>query len=144
MTRWTTVCLLRLRSLLRRGRVEDEMDAELRFHLAQQIAEHIAAGMSAGEAHEAAMRSAAGFARVREDCRESLGLRLIDEWRQDARFAARSLFKNPGFTIVATATLALAITANTTVFSAIDAVLLRPLPFPHADRLMRLRQVQER
>src|SRR5947209_971189 len=97
--RWLHTLTLRFRSLFRRARVEDELDAELRFHLEEQIDEHRIAGMGVAEAHAAALRSLGGLVSVKEICRDSLGLRVLDELRQDGRSACRVLFTHPGFAL---------------------------------------------
>jgi predicted permease len=134
--RWIDRVVSALRAVLRCRRVEEELDAELQFHLEQQIEENIAAGMTAADAQVAAQRSADNLASVRERCRESLGVRLFDELGQDIRYAIRTLRRSPGFAAAAILSMALGIGINTTLFSVTDAVLLEPLPYRHAERLV--------
>jgi predicted permease len=134
--RWTHCLVVRWRSLFRRRRLERQLDAELQFHLEQQAAENMAAGMSAADARAAALRSLGSVAYLKEECRYSVGLRLLDETVEDLRYAGRALVKNPGFTLIAVITLALGIGANTAIFTLLDAVLLKPLPVPNADELV--------
>src|SRR5262245_57232959 len=134
--RWTNRVLMRLRSLMRRDRVEHEIDAELRFHLDRQIEENIAGGMTAQDAQRAAMRSVGSLIRIKEECRESLGLRVLDQCRQDVTYAIRTLTKSRAFTLVAILTLAPCIGANTALFTIVNDVLLRPLRIPESDRVL--------
>jgi len=136
MDRWKHRIRARLRSFLRRAAVERELDAELAFHVQQSVAENVAAGMGPNEARALASRAFGSVARTKDQCRESLGLRLIDEIRQDVLYAVRWLLKNWAFTLVAVLTLALGTGANTTIFSTIDALLIRPLPYHDPDRLV--------
>jgi putative ABC transport system permease protein len=119
---------------------EQDMRDELRFHLERQIAANIAAGMTPDEAQRQARLRLGALEGVKVGCREERrGFWLESLW-SDVRYGLRMLRKSPGFTTVAILILALGIGANSAVFSAIDAVLLRPLPFPDGDQLMRVSQ----
>jgi putative ABC transport system permease protein len=130
----------RLRALLERGRLEDEMDAELRFHIEAEAEKNVKRGMSPAEARRAAMVSFGGLEPKKEDCRDSWGVRWIETLVQDLRFGIRSLARHPGFTLVVVLTLALGIGANASVFSVVRGVLLRPLPYERGDQIVLLRQ----
>jgi predicted permease len=123
-------------TLRRRGRFEDAMAAEMRFHVERYTEDLVLSGVPPAEAARRARREFGSLDNVKEDCREARGLRPFDELRRDLRYAARLLRKTPGFTATALVTLALCLGANLTIFAVVDAVLLRPLPFPAAGRLV--------
>ena len=129
---------MRVRSLLRRGRIETELDKELRFHLEQQIEANLATGMEPAEARYAALRRFGGVAQIKEECRDMRRTEYFENVWQDLCYGARALGKNPGFTAVVLLTLALSIGANSAIFSVIDGVLLKALPYPNANRIVRL------
>ncbi len=128
----------RLRALTAREELDAELNEELQFHLARQIAQFVEQGMDPAAARTEALRLFGGVEKVKEECRDERRVSLIDNFVQDVGYALRTLGKTKGFAALAILTLALGIGANTAIFSVVNGVLLAPLPYPDGDELMLL------
>src|SRR6516164_6038530 len=126
--RWYYKVPLRLRSLFRNDKAEQDLGEELQFHLQSQIDENVARGMNPQEARRAALHALGGVEQVKEECREAREMNLIENFARDLRLGLRMLRRNPGFTVLAILCLTLAIGANATVFGWVEGILLRPYP----------------
>src|ERR1700685_1757885 len=133
-----TDLLFRLRCLFLGRKVESELDDELRFHFEQQVEKSIRSGLTREEAVRRARLAIGGLDQVKEECREARGVRWIESILQDVGYGWRMLWQKPLLTVVAILTLALGVGANTAIFSIVHAVLLRSLPFPASDRLVKI------
>jgi putative ABC transport system permease protein len=126
----------RLRALFRKRRLDAEMDEEMRAHLEMRAQANIADGMEPDEARRAAAQEFGWSESVKETCREQRGVSWLENLGRDLGYGARILGKNRGFALVAILTLALGIGANTAIFSFVNAILIRPLPFRDPSRLV--------
>ena len=135
---WARVVAARLRALFEQERLERELDDEVRFHLEMQIEHNLKAGMAPADARHAALRSFGGIDPMKEKYRERRGFALVETVMQDLRYAVRTLVRSAGFTATSVTVLALAIGANTAMFSVLNAVLLRPLPYESPEQLAML------
>ena len=122
--------------LWRRKKMEEELDRELRFHLDRHAADLMARGYTPEEARRQARIALGGPEQVKEECRDARGTRWLEDLGQDVRYALRLLRQQPGFAAAALMTLGLGIGATTIMFSLVDGVLLKPLPYPAPDRLV--------
>jgi putative ABC transport system permease protein len=134
--RWLTRWRLRLRSLVQRKRVDEELDSELQFYLDHVTETHLSAGASKADAVAAARRSMGSIIKIKEAVRETRGLSALDHLLQDCRFSVRSLIRDRAFSFVVILIIALGIGLNTAVFSLVHSVLLRQLPVTRPQELV--------
>ena len=126
--------------LWRRGQMEAQLEKELRFHLDEHAGDLIARGHAPREARRQARLALGGSEQVKEKCRDARGTRWLEDFVQDSRYAVRTLRQQPGFAAIALLTLALGIGATTVMFTVINGVLLKPLPYPESERLLTLHE----
>jgi hypothetical protein len=139
MRLWNLV-VAQVRSLVLRTRRQDELDEELRLHLEQEIAQQVARGLSPEEARRSALRTFGGVEKIKDECRDAWGLRLVDELGRDTRYATRRLARDWRFTLLAVLILALGIGVNTAMFSVINALYSPPATYTDAHQLVNLYQ----
>jgi hypothetical protein len=132
----------KLALLVRRKQFSDELEAEMAFHREQVEKELISDGMNKEEAQHAATRQFGNIAALQEQSHDVVGFGIETLW-QDFRYALRQLRKNPGFTATAILILALGIGATTAIFSAVNPILFKSLPYPHPDRLMAILEMKD-
>jgi predicted permease len=133
---WMRVAISRFTSLFRRRHLDADLEEELRAHLELAMEDSMRRGMPERQARAAALRSFGGVAQVKERYRNQRGVPMLEQMSWDVRFGFRQLRKSPGFAITAILTLALGVGANAAIFTLIDSILLRPLPFAYQDRLV--------
>jgi putative ABC transport system permease protein len=128
------------KSLFRKSALDSQLDTELRFHIDKLTSDNIAAGMAPDEARRQAVLEFGGREQIKEELRDVHRVSFVETGIANLKSASRFIRKSPTFSATVVLTLALGIGANSAVFSAIDAILLKPLPFPDADQLMRVDQ----
>src|ERR1051326_5347370 len=136
--RWWYTAPLRLRSILRRGRVERELDEELQFHLEHKVEEGLAKGLSAAEARRAALRAMDGLEQRKEEMRDMRRVHWLTDFVDDIHYAIRSLRRVYKLTAFVVITLALGIGMTAASFSMSDALIFRPYPVSHPDQVLTL------
>ncbi len=130
----------RLRALIRGVELDRGLNAEVRFHIDMETEKNMRLGMSPEEARRNALRSFGPMEKHKEETREARGVSWLETFVADLRYGGRALFKHPGYALLAVLTLGMGIGANTAIFSVINGVLLKPLPYEHGDRLVVLQQ----
>ena len=130
----------KIRALCSRPKLDRELNAEVRFHIDMEAEKYVRQGMNADEARQRALRNFGPMERHKAEVREARGMLWLDELWQDVKYGTRTLLKHPGFAVLAVTTLGLGIGANTAIFSVINGVLLKPLPYAESERLVLIRQ----
>jgi predicted permease len=130
----------RLHALIRHGELDRGLNAEMRFHIEMETEKNIRLGMSHDDARLRALRSFGPMEKHKEETRDARGISWFETLAADLRYGGRALLKHPGYTLLAVLTLGLGIGANTAIFSVINGVLLKPLPYEHGDRLVVVQQ----
>lgn len=128
----------RIRALLRANQVEKELDDELRFHFEKEVEKNRKSGLPDAEAQRRARLAFGGDDQVKEDCRNARGTGFIERSLQDVRYGLRAMVRTPVFFSIAVLTLALGVGVSTAIFSLVNTILLKPLPYPNADRIVML------
>jgi len=136
--KWLRGLVPGLRTLFRLRQAENELDEEITYHLDRQVDEDIRRGLTPAEARYAALRSIGNVERIKEECRDMRKTNFVVDLIQDVRYSFRSLRKSPRFTIVAVLTVVLGVGANATIFSVLNPLLFKPLPYPEPDRIVNL------
>jgi len=136
MNQWLNSAWLRAKALFKRRQLDRDLEDELRFHLAMREEKLKAAGVNPEEARYATRRRFGNSFSLKEVCREMWTFAWLEDFGQDVRYTLRAMRKNPGFTAVVLVTLALGVGASTAVFSVVDPLLFRPLPYPKDDQLV--------
>ena len=130
--------LSRTLALFRRRRLDMRLDDEVEFHLEMLAQQHMKNGMPEIDARAAARRAFGGVTQMKEEYREQRGLPLIETLVLDVRYGVRTLARTPGFTLAALITLALGVGANSAIFSVVNSVLLQPIPYQGAERIVEM------
>src|SRR5688500_1842679 len=133
--RWCYRVMMRIRSLVRGRALDRELDEELQFHVDQLVQSNLARGLSPDAARREALLAIGGIEQRKEECRDTRRVRLVEDLVQDLRYGVRTLRRAPGFTTAAVLTLTLGIGTSVAMFTVVNGVLMRPLPFPEPERL---------
>jgi putative ABC transport system permease protein len=140
--RWMHATKMRVRALFYRAAVDCELEDELAYHVAMKTEENVARGMSRNEARRAALIDSGGIELAKENCRETRGVNWIHDVGRDVRYGLRQLRRSPGLAAAIIVTLMLGIAATTSIFTIVYATLLHALPYPEADRVVRIHDVR--
>src|SRR5437667_702587 len=130
-----------VRATLRRSRMENEMDAELRFHIEAYAEDLVRNGVPRQEAMRRARLEFGGLEQKKEECREARGVNIIETVIQDLRYGLRMLRQNPGFTVACVLAIALGVGINVGIFSVLNGAALRLLPIPRAEQVVSIDQI---